>query len=240
MKRNPENTPRPSGNAPPSITFSVSRFTPLPRSFYEPSASAVAPLLLGHWLVRHSPDGPVGGLIVETEAYLADDPASHAYRGETSRNRSMFGPPGHAYLYFIYGHHWCFNAVCGARGVGEAVLVRAIEPGFGLDWMRARRRVAAEHQLTNGPGKLCAALGLDRSFDGLDLCDASSPAFIAKNPDRKKLLAGQGTVTTTPRIGITQAAHLPLRFYLEGNSHVSRRAGLSRDQKTKVRSRSHP
>ena len=228
MKRNSDRAPRKSAPASPPFKFSVSRFTPLPRSFYQPSAALVAPLLLGHWLVRRTPDGPAGGLIVETEAYLADDPASHAYRGETARNRSMFGPPGHAYLYFIYGNHWCFNAVCGARGAGEAVLVRAIEPVFGLDWMRFRRRVTADQQLTNGPGKLCAALGLDRSFDGMDLCDASSPVFIAENPDRKKLLAGQGTVKASPRIGITRAAHLPLRFYVQGSVHVSRRAVSAR------------
>lgn len=198
-------------------------FQALPRSFYEPSASAVAPLLPGHWLIRNTPDGPVGGVIVETEAYLADDPASHAFRGETARNRSMFGPPGHAYLYFIYGNHWCFNAVCHARGIGEAVLVRAIEPAFGVEWMRARRRVSADHQLTSGPGKLCAALGLDRTFDGLDLCDVNSPVFIAKNPDYEARRAGQGNVIVSPRIGITQAAHLPLRFHLAGNRHVSRR-----------------
>ena len=229
MKRNSGSTPQESAPASPSFTFSVSRFTdpvsrftPLPRSFYEPSAAAVAPLLLGHWLVRQTPDGPAGGVIVETEAYLAADPACHAFRGETARNRSMFGPPGHAYLYFIYGNHWCFNAVCHARGIGEAVLVRAIEPVFGLDWMRLRRRVASDQQLTNGPGKLCAALGLDRSFDGVDLCDANSPVFIAENPERNKLLAGQGAVIASPRIGITQAAHLPLRFHMRGNRHVSR------------------
>jgi DNA-3-methyladenine glycosylase len=231
VKRISDRIPQESAAASPPFTFSVSRFTdpvfrftPLPRSFYEPSAALVAPQMLGHWLVHNTPEGPVGGVIVETEAYLADDPACHAFRGETARNRSMFGPPGHAYLYFIYGNHWCFNAVCGARGVGEAVLVRAIEPVSGLGWMRARRRVAFDHQLTNGPGKLCAALGLDRSFDGVDLCDANSLVFIAENPDRRKLLAGQGAVTTSPRIGITKAAPLPLRFHLQGNIHVSRRA----------------
>lgn len=227
MKRNSDSKTQEPAPASPPFTFSDSRFTPPPRSFYEPSAALVAPLLLGRWLIHNAPEGRVGGIIVETEAYLADDPASHAFRGETARNRSMFGPPGHAYLYFIYGSHWCFNAVCGARGVGEAVLVRAIEPVFGLGWMRARRRVATDQQLTNGPGKLCAALGFDRSFDGVDLCDASSPVFIAENPDRRKLLAGQGTVMTSPRIGISKAAHLPLRFHLRGNIHVSRRAPLA-------------
>ena len=232
VKRPFVSTPQQPSETPTSI--SVSRFTLLSRSFYEPSAARVAPRLLGHWLVRQTPEGPVGGIIVETEAYLADDPASHAYRGETARNRSMFGPPGHAYLYFIYGNHWCFNAVCAARGIGEAVLVRAIEPLFGVDWMRARRRVASDRQLTSGPGKLCAALGLDRSYDGVDLCDAGSTVFIAENPDRKKVLAGQGSVKVSPRIGITRAAHVPLRFYVRGNIHVSRRAVVGRGDGTGV------
>ena len=140
----------------------------------------------------------------------------------------MFGPPGHAYLYFIYGNHWCFNAVCRARGVGEAVLVRAIEPVFGLEWMRARRPVDREINLANGPGKLCAALALNRSFDAVDLCDADAPVFIAKNPGRAESVAAHGPLVASTRIGITQAAHLPLRFFLEGHRGVSRRSLMAR------------
>src|SRR5262252_380275 len=108
----------------------MKRFTPLPESLYEPSAKAVAPQLLGHWLIRNMASGLCGGAIVETEAYLRDDPACHAARGLTRRNRVMFGVPGHGYVYLIYGYHFCVNAVCRPAGVGEAVLVRAIEPLF--------------------------------------------------------------------------------------------------------------
>jgi len=200
-------------------------FTPLPQSFYEPSASEVAPLLLGHWLVRATPHGASGGVIVETEAYLADDPACHGYKRETPRNRAMYGAPGRAYVYFIYGNHWCFNAVCRPPGVAEAVLVRAIEPAFGLDWMQANRRVSKAHELTNGPAKFCSALQIDRKLDAADLCSLNSPVFIAENPERDKLVDARGPITTTTRIGITKAAELPLRFYLEKSRFVSRRGG---------------
>jgi DNA-3-methyladenine glycosylase len=159
-------------------------FTPLPRSFYEAGAEAVAPRLLGHRLVRAIPGGFSGGIIVETEAYLAQDPACHGFKRETPRNRSMYGPPGRAYVYFIYG--------------------KALE-------------------LTNGPAKFCAALGIDRQFDGADLCDASSQLFIAGNPERDDLVASLGPVIIARRVGITQAADWPLRFYLDGSCHVSRR-----------------
>ena len=199
------------------------QFRPLPRKFYEPSAATVAPELLGHWLIRNTPKGPCGGIIVETEAYLDNDPACHAFNGQTKRNRVMWGPPGHCYVYFIYGNHWCFNAVCRPAGQAEALLVRAIEPWFGLDAMRRRRHVPREHDLTNGPGKLCAALDIDRSHDGVDLCDADSPVFIARNPGLAKTLEQLGPLVTTTRIGITRAADLPLRFYLEASKFVSRR-----------------
>src|ERR1041385_6262327 len=114
----------------------MTKLRALPKSFYEPSAKVVAPLLLGHWLIRNTGAGPCGGIIVETEAYLTDDPACHAAPGPTPRNRVMFGAPGHGYVYLIYGYHFCVNAVCRPAGVGEAVLVRAIEPLFGEDFMR--------------------------------------------------------------------------------------------------------
>jgi len=198
-------------------------FIPLPESFYEPSAEIVAPRLLGHWLVRNTRSGPSGGVIVETEAYLAHDPSCPGFKGETSRNRAMYGPPGGAYVYFIYGNHWCFNAVCRPAGVAEAVLVRAIEPVFGMDWMQANRRVFATHGLTNGPAKFCAALKIDRTMDAVNLCDRASPIFIAENPERKELLNALGPITTTTRIGLTKAADWPLRFYLGGSRYVSRR-----------------
>src|SRR5687768_1069831 len=173
----------------------------LPRSFYEPTADKVAAKLLGHLLLRKTPLGVMGGPIVEAEAYLFEDPASHSFRGETARNRSMYGPPGHAYVYFIYGVRWCVNAVCCPKGVGEAILIRAIEPAIG----NLRRS-------TNGPGKLCAALDITRSLDGADLCDPASGLFIAENPELKSFLKERGPMVRTTRIGITKSAELPLRF----------------------------
>ena len=201
---------------------------PLPAAFFEPSAAIVAPRLLGHFLIRKTPAGFSGGIIVETEAYLADDPACHGFRCETARNRSMFGPPGRAYVYFIYGNHWCCNAVCRAPGVAEAVLVRAIQPALGEEWMRANRPVKLPRELTNGPAKLCAALEIDRKLDGADLCNASSPLFIAGNPDVKKFRRAHGPMVTTTRVGLSVAGHLPLRFYLDGSEFDSRRDKLFR------------
>ena len=198
---------------------------PLPRAFYRPSAEVVAQELLGHWLIRNTPGGPCGGAIVETEAYLTDDPACHAFNGETDRNRVMWGPPGHAYVYFIYGNHWCVNAVCQPSGTAEAVLIRAIEPVMGVELMRARRSVSRDYDLTNGPGKLCAAMDIDRDMNGVDLCDAKSPLFIARNPGLKSFLRERGPMTTSTRIGISRASALPLRFHLEGSPFVSRKTG---------------
>ncbi|MDB6108811.1 MAG: 3-methyladenine glycosylase [Pedosphaera sp.] len=199
----------------------MNKFNPLPRKFYEPSAEVVAPQLLGHWLIRKTPQGICGGAIVETEAYLVGDPAAHSYVGLTERNRIMWGPPGHSYVYFIYGNHYCFNAVCHPAGSAEAVLVRAIEPRFGLELMQARRVVAKPPNLTNGPGKLCAAMDIDRSLDGVDLCDGASPLFIGQNPELKAFLEQRGPVVTTTRIGINKAAAMPLRFFLGGSAFVS-------------------
>jgi DNA-3-methyladenine glycosylase len=210
-------------NPEPGTPNSKLRFVPWPRSFYAPSADQVAPLLLGHFLIRHATGRPCGGIIVETEAYLADDPACHAFRGRTERNRAMFGAPGHAYVYFIYGNHFCVNAVCRPYGQGEAVLIRAIEAGFGQDAMRVRREVADPRLLTNGPGKLCQALDIQRDLDGADLCDATSPLIIAQNPDRDRLIIERGPVVTAPRVGITKAAEWPLRFYLAASPSVSRK-----------------
>jgi len=199
------------------------QFEPLPESFYKPSAEIVAPRLLGHFLIRNTPDGPCGGPIVETEAYLIGDPACHGFIGKTPRNASLYGPPGRAYVYLIYGFHFCFNAVCHPLGSAEAVLMRAIEVLYGEEFMRAHRTVTALHQLTSGPGKLCAALDIDRKFDGLDICDAGAPVFIARNPAQKEFLIEKSPMVTTRRVGITKAAEMPLRFYLEGSPYVSRR-----------------
>jgi DNA-3-methyladenine glycosylase len=198
-------------------------FEPLPRTFYRPSARAVAEKLLGHFLIRRTKEGYSGGLIVETEAYLADDPACHGAAGLTARNRSMFGPPGHAYVYLIYGLHFCVNAVCRPVQVAEAVLIRAIEPIFGEGNMRQWRSAKFPRELTNGPAKLCQALEIDRSLDGIDLCDNESALFIAKNPRRAGDLRRLGPMASTPRIGITRAATLALRFYWAKSPCLSRR-----------------
>jgi DNA-3-methyladenine glycosylase len=201
----------------------VTNFVLLPPSFYEPSAEVVAPRLLGQWLIRKTANGFCGGPIVETEAYLADDPASHGFGGETARNRAMYGPPGHAYVYLIYGAHFCVNAVCRRAGHAEAVLIRAIEAEYGIGLMRDNRPVAQRISLTNGPGKLCAALAIDRKLDGANLCDNQTGLFVAANPNLKLFRKERGPMIKTTRIGIRRAAHLRLRFYLAGSAFISRR-----------------
>ena len=201
---------------------------PLPRSFYELSAREVAPALLGRWLVRNTPGGLCGGPIVETEAYLAGDPACHAFGGQTARNRVMWGPPGFAYVYLIYGNHFCVNAVCCPAGTAEAVLIRAIEAVAGLDLMAEHRPGRAIHELVNGPGKLCSALAITRGLDGADVCDAASPVYIAENPELVGFLKTRGPILTSPRIGLAKAADLALRFYLGGSPFLSRNRTLKR------------
>ncbi|MGD1083498.1 MAG: DNA-3-methyladenine glycosylase [Verrucomicrobiota bacterium] len=198
-------------------------FSPLPESFYGRSAAVVARRLLGHWLIRRTAAGLCGGPIVETEAYLKEDPACHGFAGETARNRVMFGPAGRAYVYFIYGNHFCVNAVCRAPGHAEAVLIRAVEARLGVEILRRNRRGLGDVELTNGPGKLCAALEIDRRLDGADLCDASSPLFLARDPQVRGFRKRRGPVVTTARVGITRGAELALRFYLGSSAYVSRR-----------------
>lgn len=197
--------------------------TPLPREAYEQSARVVARRLLGHYLLKSTAEGFAGGIIVETEAYLQNDPACHAFGGLTNRTRTMFGPPGHAYVYLIYGFHYCVNAVCRPQGIGEAVLIRAIHPLFGLPGMQAARSRQDLEHLTSGPGKLCQALGITKSHDGADLTNSSSELWIAQNPDWNRTRRQTGGVQVTTRIGITKAAALPLRFYLRDNPCVSRK-----------------
>lgn len=169
-------------------------------------ASDVARALIGTTLLV---DG-VGGIVVETEAYEADDPASHSFRGETPRNAAMFGPPGRAYVYRSYGIHWCFNAVCSGNG---AVLIRAIEPTAGLDRMRRRRGTENPRLLCSGPGRLGQALGIDRSLDALPL---------DRPPFDWQAAGSRGGILAGPRIGISKAVDHPWRFCLEGSAFVSR------------------
>ena len=193
---------------------------PLPRAFYNGDTVQVARDLLGTVLVHDSPEGRAAGRIVETEAYLRDDPACHAARGRTPRNAPMFGPPGRSYIYLIYGMYRCFNVVTAPEGVGEAVLIRALEPVAGLELMGLRRGTADPRALCSGPGKLVLALGLDASHNDLDLRE--SPVRIL--PRTSYPWKGpKGNIKVTTRIGITQGADMPLRFYLEGNPFISRK-----------------
>jgi DNA-3-methyladenine glycosylase len=155
----------------------------------------------------------VGGLIVETEAYEPDDPASHSFGGRTRRNATMFGPPGRLYVYRSYGIHWCANVVCADEGVGAAVLIRALEPTSAVDVMRARRRVEDIRLLAAGPGRLTQALGISDAHDGLDLAD---PPFELRRPSRRP------EVVTSPRVGITRAVDRSWRYSLSDSTFVSR------------------
>ena len=161
--------------------------------------------------------GSTAGRIVETEAYLGtDDRAAHAWRGVTNRTRVLFGPPGHAYVYFIYGMYECLNFVAEEEGKAGCVLIRALEPLAGINVMRRRRRAAKRlEDLASGPGKLTLALGITRKQNGVDL--TRSPLHV-----RQERIQGSFEVTVTPRIGITHCADWPLRFFIAGNRFVSR------------------
>lgn len=191
--------------------------TPFPPAFYDRDTSLVARDLLGAVLESQSPDGLTSARIVETEAYIGpDDPACHAVAGLTRRTRHLFGPPGVAYVYLIYGMYWCFNAVTREAGHGSAVLVRAVSPVAGEALMQQRRPNArTRYDLTNGPGKLCLALGITGANSGQSL-DAPELRIIAGDP------VADRDVVVTPRIGITRAAEWPLRYFVSGDPFVSR------------------
>ena len=183
--------------------------TPLARDYFARSVHEVAPDLVGATLLV---DG-VGGVIVELEAYDAEDPASHGFHGRTERNRAMFGPPGHAYVYRSYGIHWCLNLVCEEEGRAAAVLVRALEPTRGIDVMAERRGRDDPRLLCAGPGRLCEALGVTREHDGLEL---DRPPFeLRARPEPVDVAAG-------PRIGITKAADAAWRYGAAGSRFLSR------------------
>ena len=193
----------------------------LRRAFYARDGRAVAPDLLNKVLVH---DGRAAR-IVEVEAYAgAEDEGSHAFRGETARNRVMFGPAGHLYVYFTYGMHWCANAVCGAPGVASAVLLRAGAPIEGLDAMWSARPAARrEHELCNGPAKLCQALGLDRAHDGADLVRADRGVTIVDDGTAPPSVPGVST-----RIGLSAGVEHPWRWFVPGDPNVSPDRGGAR------------
>jgi DNA-3-methyladenine glycosylase len=195
---------------------------PLPPDFYNRATEVVARELLGAVLEHRSPDGVARGRIVEVEAYLGvHDPASHAATGLSERNRHLHGPPGTAYVYFIYGMHYCVNTVTREEGLGSGVLIRAVEPLSGVPLMRQRRRGAPDRELTNGPGKVCQALGIDAALGGTRL-DRGALRVLCGTP------IADEDVVVAPRVGISKAADWPLRFMIRGNRWVSRPNPASR------------
>ncbi|HYD76929.1 DNA-3-methyladenine glycosylase [Ramlibacter sp.] len=185
---------------------------PLQAIDFEADSHVVAQALIGATLLI---DG-VGGRIVETEAYDREDPASHAFSGPTTRNASMFGPPGRAYVYRSYGIHWCLNFVCREAGHGAGVLIRALEPTHGLETMRERRGLHEDRLLCSGPGKLGQALAITHAMNGHRLDRAPFQVLAADDGAAIEVIAG-------PRIGISKAVDVPWRFGLKGSRYLSRR-----------------
>jgi DNA-3-methyladenine glycosylase len=192
----------------------------LPRSALPVDTVALARFLIGKFVMRELPEGTTGGRIVETEAYLTGDAASHAFRGMTARNRTMFGERGLAYVYLAYGTSFMLNITSQTPGIGEAVLVRALEPTIGIAAMERRRGTTNLRDLARGPGRLAQALGIDRALDGHDLC-AAGALWLGENE------AAAGEVGVSVRIGITKDAERPLRFYERGSRFVSGRRALN-------------
>jgi len=207
---------------PPLTSSSPARIHPLDRAFYARNPRRVARELLGKVLVRESGKERLTGRIVEVEAYLGEnDPAAHSAAGQTLRNAVLFGPPGYAYVYFIYGNHYCLNVSCEPEGRAGGVLFRALEPLTGIDKMAAARGITLHGEkdlpkLTSGPGRLCEAFCITRERDnGIDFTSKSSGLWIGDEGFKARKIA------ITPRIGITKAAENPLRYILSGNRFVS-------------------
>jgi DNA-3-methyladenine glycosylase len=222
------------GVSAPPPAFDPARLKVLPREFFNRDPRRVCRELLGKVLVRKQGSKLLAGRVVELEAYMGTgDPAAHAYIGPTARNRVLFGPPGHAYIYFIYGNHYCLNVSCMPEGKAGSVLFRALEPLAGIAEMeKARGLVGADASksvlrlLTSGPGRMAEALGITRPRDNdKDLTDAHSDLFLAEDgypPPR---------VLTTLRVGITKAAERQLRYLIAGNEFVSGRRVVNRTQR---------
>lgn len=220
--------------APPNAAMAGTRtaaappYRPLDRSFFARDPEEVARRLIGTLLISEAAEGVTGGIIVETEAYGGrDDAASHARAGVTTRTRPMFGSPGHAYVYLVYGMHSCLNAVARSAGEAGAVLIRALEPALGVELMRARtgKRPAAVARLAAGPALLCRALGVDRADNGLDLT-AGDRLWIAAPDAPRAAIAGEMTILQGPRVGVGYAgpawSSRPWRFGLAGSPALSR------------------
>jgi DNA-3-methyladenine glycosylase len=227
-----------------AATSAQPQASPAAPAFYDRHATVVARDLLGA-TVRH---GSVAVRLTEVEAYGgADDPASHAFRGRTARNASMFGPPGRAYVYFVYGMHWCLNLVCGPPGLAAAVLLRAGEVSCGLDHVRARAPALADRDLARGPGRLARALGVDGCLDGTEVTGGGALTVLPAPPPTASGRGGQAgeragesltgesvaaAVSTGPRVGVSRGAELPWRFWLDGEPTVSRSRNGRRRQTT--------
>jgi DNA-3-methyladenine glycosylase len=193
---------------------------PIDRADLPMDTAALARFLIGKLVVRAFPDTLATARIVETEAYLTGDEASHGFRGPTPRNNVMFGPPGFAYVYLAYGVSFMLNVSSGEPGAGEGVLIRAAEPVAGLEAMRRRRGNVPIRDLLRGPGRLAKALDIDRSLDGIDLC-ATGSLWLASDGEPS------GDIGVSVRIGITKDAMRPLRFFLKGSKFVSGPASLN-------------
>lgn len=211
------------------------KITPLPRPFYARDPRRVARALLGKVLVRQEKDHELTARIVEVEAYLGkNDPAAHSAAGNTPRNSVLFGPPGYAYVYFIYGNHYCLNVSCEPDGKAGGVLFRAVEPLTGLEDMADARGIVVKGprdlpKLTSGPGRMAQAFGINRGRDnGMDLTSPASGLWIGEDGSRPP------RVLITPRIGITKAADELLRYVVAGNAFVSGRKSLSGMSRSKI------
>jgi DNA-3-methyladenine glycosylase len=187
---------------------------PLSRKQLPIDTESLARYLIGKTLVRETAQGRITGRIVETEAYLLGDAASHGYRGETARNHSLFLERGHAYVYFIYGMHYALNVSAGKKGQGTGILIRALEPLEGIALMQKNRHTNNLNELTKGPGRLAQALRIDKQEDGIDLC-APGPLYLAQAE------IPTGKISATKRIGITKEADRLLRFHEKGNKYTS-------------------
>jgi DNA-3-methyladenine glycosylase len=199
----------------PTQSKPVKRVRRLRRAELPTDTVELARYLIGKTVVHDSPRGRLAGRIVETEAYPVGDAAGHAFPGLRVANRSLFLKRGHAYVRFTYGSCWIFNVSSETRGVGAGVLIRALEPIGGIDEMKRLRGVSRLVDVARGPGRLSAALGIDKRFDGLDLCDRASPIWLGD------AVRPAGSIGVSTRIGLSRATHRKLRFYERGNPHVS-------------------